>query len=106
MPEEDFKKISCAFLTDCEVLHLLPSSDIHLFKAILYVKKYNLNSADAYHLSNTIYLKDTLTPLNNNVTLISTDKRLIKATKSEDINVFDPENDTIDNLSKLLDMIS
>lgn len=103
IPEEKFDKIVFAFLTDCENLHLLPLSDNQLFKAIPYVRRYNLNSADAYHLSTILQLKETLSSLNHTVIFISADERLIKATKSEGIHIFDPENDTVSQIHSLLE---
>lgn len=102
IPEREFVKISSAFLTDCENIHLLPLSDSQLFKAIIHIEKYNLNSADAYHLSTALYLKETLSPFNHAIILISADERLLKATKDEGIHVFSPENDTLLQLQKLL----
>jgi len=81
---------------------LLPLSDNQLFKALLYIRKYNLNSADAYHLSTVFELKETLVSINHSVTLISSDERLIRASKNEGIHVFDPENDTASHLQRLL----
>ncbi len=102
IPEEKFNKITFAFLTDCENLHLLPLSDNRLFETILHIKKYNLNSADAYHLSTVLQLKETLVLLNHTIVLISADERLIKSSESEGIHVFDPENDTVSQLQSLL----
>ena len=100
--ENDFNKIANAFLTDCEVIHLLPLSDDHLFKSIGYIKKYNLNSADAYHLSNTIDLKESLADLNYDIIFVSSDDRLIKSVKSEGLKVFNPENETAEYLTSFL----
>ena len=61
-----------------------------------------LNSADAYHLSAALELKETLASINHSVTLISSDERLIRASKNEGIHVFDPENDTSSHLQRLL----
>ena len=102
IPEENFNKIIFAFLTDCENLHLLPLSDNQLFKSLLYIRKHNLNSADAYHLSAILELKETLTSLGHTVLLISSDERLIKASKNEGIHIFDPEKDTLSRLQRLL----
>lgn len=102
IPEREFNKISSAFLTECENIHLLPLNDDQLFKAVLYIRKYNLNSADAYHLSTILQLKETLASLNHAVILISADERLLKATKGEGISVFDPEHSTLSNLKNLL----
>ncbi len=102
IPEEDFDKVTFTFLSDCEDIHLLPLNDNQLFKSLLHIRKYNLNSADAYHLSAVLELKDTLTLLEHTITLISSDERLVKASKSEGIPVFDPEQDTASHLQRLL----
>lgn len=102
IPERDFNKISSAFLTECENIHLLPLNDDQLFKAVVYISKYNLNSADAYHLSAILQLKETLASLNHTVILISADERLLKATKGEGIPIFDPEHDTFSKLKNVL----
>ena len=102
IPEGEFNKIAFALFTDCENLHLLPLSDNQLFQALLYIRKYNLNSADAYHLSAILELNETLASINHSVTLISSDERLIRASKNEGIHVFDPENDTSSHLQRLL----
>lgn len=102
IPEEDFDKIIFTFFTDCENIHLLPLSDSQLFKSLLHVRKYNLNSADAFHLSVILELKDTLASLGHNIVLFSADERLIKASKGEAINVFNPENDTASHLQRLI----
>ena len=47
-------------------------------------------------------LKETLVSINHSVTLISSDERLIRASKNEGIHVFDPENDTSSHLQRLL----
>jgi len=100
--KKDFNKITSAFLADSEILHLLPLSDNHLFKSIEHINKYNLNSADAYHLSNTIYLKETLAQLNYNIVFVSADLRLIKSAKGEGLFVFNPESDANSHLLDLL----
>lgn len=102
IPEEKFNKITFTFFTDCENIHLLPLSDNQLFNSVLYIKKFNLNSADAYHLSTILHLKETLASLNHTVILISADERLIKAAQREGIHVFDPENHTLSYLQSLL----
>ena len=102
IPEEKFNKITFAFFTDCENLHLLPLSDNQLFTSIFYIKKYSLNSADAYHLSAILQLKETLASLNHTVILISADERLIKSAECEGIRFFDPENHTLSYLQTLL----
>ena len=103
IPGGEFSKIAFAFFTDCENLQLLPLGDSQLFNAILYIRKYNLNSADAYHLSTTLQLKKTLSTLNHKVIFIGADERLIKAIKGEGIDVFNPENDTATQLKTLLE---
>lgn len=102
VPEEDFNKIIFAFITDCENIHLLPLDDSRLFHALTYVRKYNLNSADAFHLSVVLELKDTFASLNCKIVMCSADERLIKASKSEGVHVFDPENDTVSSLQSLI----
>ena len=102
IPEREFNKISSAFFTECENIHLLPLNDDQLFTSVIYVRKYNLNSADAYHLSTILQLKETLTSLKHTVILISADERLLKATKREGISVFDPEHDTLSKLKNIL----
>lgn len=102
IPEEKFNKITFTIFTHCENIHLLPLSDNQLFNSVLYIKKFNLNSADAYHLSAILHLKETLASLNHTVILISADERLIKAAQREGIHVFDPENYTLSYLQSLL----
>lgn len=101
IPEEDFMNISSAFLTDSKNLHLLPLNDNQIFESIIHIKNYNLNSADAYHLSTIIHLKETLSSLDHTIMLISSDQRLLKSTKSEGLKTFDPENSTITQLHAL-----
>lgn len=102
IPEEDFNIIAFALFTDCEHLHLLPITDNQLFKSLPYIRKHNLNSADAYHLSAILELKETLVSVNHSVILISSDARLIRASTIEGVPVFDPENDSASRLQRLL----
>lgn len=102
IPEEDFNKIVFAFITDCENIHLLPLSDNQLFKSLSHVRNYNLNSADAFHLSAALELTDTLTSLGNKIVMCTADDRLIKASKSESVHVFNPETDNVSHLNRLI----
>lgn len=103
VPEKEFNKIAFAFLTDCGNLHLLPLSDDQLFKTLFLIRKHNLNSADAYHLSTILHFKETLDSFNHSIILISADERLIKATNNEDVYAFDPEHDPVLQLHSLLE---
>ncbi len=81
---------------------MLPLSDNQLFKSLLHVRNYNLNSADAFHLSVILELKETLAALDHTIVLFSADDRLIKASKSKAVHVFNPENDSVSHLQRLI----
>lgn len=102
IPDEDFNKIIFAFITDCENIHLLPLNDNQLFNSLPHTRKYNLNSADAFHLSAILELQDALTSLGNKIIVCSADERLIKASKSEAVHTLNPETDTILHLHRLI----
>lgn len=102
IPDKDFDKIILAFFTDCEHIHLLPLSDNELFKCLHHIRQYNLNSADAFHLSVTLDFRETLSALNHTIVMVSSDDRLIKASKKESVHVFNPETDSLSRLQLLM----
>lgn len=102
IPDKDFDKIIHAFFTDCENIHLLPLSDNELFKSLLHIRNYNLNSADAFHLSVALEFRETLSALKHTIVLVGADDRLIKASKKEAVNVFNPESGTVSHLRRLI----
>lgn len=81
---------------------MLPLSDNQLFKSLSHVRNYNLNSADAFHLSVILELKETLASIGNKIVVCSADDRLIKASKSEGIHVFNPETDNVSHLHRFI----
>ncbi len=65
--------------------------------------KHNINSTDAVILRSVLNMKNRLAETGDKLILLSSDKRLIKAAKSENVDVFDVEVETLASLQKLID---
>jgi len=76
-------------------------NDIMLFESTTFIAKHNLNATDAIILRSVTIVKEVLGNANSLI-LWSSDKRLGRAAKSEGIEVFDPEIETMDSLRQMI----
>lgn len=78
-------------------------NDSLVMSALSFVAKHNINSTDAVILRSVLNMKEKLDATGDQLVLLSSDKRLIKAAKIENVDVFDPEAETLASLQKLID---
>ena len=62
--------------------------------SVEFIETYSINSTDAYILQCALDKANELREDNHDLILVSSDKRLIRAAKSEELRTFDPETDT------------
>jgi len=92
----DAKEFSKATINDAVVL-----------SAMGFVSKHSINATDAVILRSVLNMKEKLeTTGDEQLILITSDKRLAKAAKREGVTVFDPEVDTLASLQESLDAAS
>lgn len=76
--------------------------DALVFSAFDFIAKHNINSTDAVILRSALNIKERLDASGDRMILLTSDKRLVKAARSENIIVFDPEAETLASLQQLL----
>lgn len=67
-----------------------------------FILKHDINSADALHIASVTRIKDIAKSFKNDIILVASDKRLIRAAKSEEIGVIDPEVEGREKIRELL----
>jgi len=77
-------------------------NDALLLSALDLIAKHNLNATDAVILRSALNLRQVLREGGDDLMLWTSDKRLVRAAQSEDVTVFDPEEETIGRLHQLL----
>jgi predicted nucleic acid-binding protein len=75
-----------------------------VFSALDFIAKHNINSTDAVILRSVLNMKTRLDGAGDKLVLLSSDKRLVKAAKNENVEVFDVEVETLARLQKLIDV--
>lgn len=80
-------------------------NDALVFSALDFIAKHSINSTDAVILRSVLNMKERLDATGDKVVLLTSDKRLAKAAKSEGVTVFDPEVETLASLRNLLDTV-
>jgi hypothetical protein len=78
-------------------------NDALVFSALDFIAKHNINSTDAVILRSVLNVKEELEAIGDQIVLLTSDKRLAKAARNENVIVFDPEVETLASLQKLLD---
>src|SRR5262249_709497 len=96
-------------LTDfrTEVMDAVPFAKVVLtgptvLAAIPLIQTYSVNSTDALVLRSALDAGVTLRAAGNDLVLVSSDKRLVKAAQAEGLRTFDPETQTQADLDALL----
>ena len=95
-------------LFDSEIIHrdevelVLPTED-QITASWLLIEKHSLNSTDAILLQCTLDSTNELRMDGDNLVLVSSDKRLIRAAQNEGLLTFDPETDSQTILDVLID---
>jgi len=77
-------------------------NDILVMSAFAFIAKHSINSTDAVILRSVLNLKNELDTTGDQLVLLSSDKRLVKAARNENAIVFDPEVETLTSLQQLL----
>ncbi|MBN1889262.1 MAG: type II toxin-antitoxin system VapC family toxin [Thermoflexales bacterium] len=80
-----------AEVIDREEFSATPVNDGLLLSAVELITRHNLNAADAIILRSALDLRQVLHERKDDLTLWASDKRLVRAAKSEGMSVFDPE---------------
>ena len=95
-------------LFDNEIIHrnevelVLPTED-QITDSWDLIEKHSLNSTDAILLQGALDRADELRMEGDNLILVSSDKRLLRAAQSEGLLTFDPETDSQAALDVLID---
>ena len=78
-------------------------NDSLVSSAYNFIAKHNINSTDAVILRSVLNMKEKLNATGEQLVVLTSDKRLIKAAKSENVDVFDVEVETMTSRQKLID---
>jgi predicted nucleic acid-binding protein len=76
--------------------------DVVILSSLELIAKHNLNSTDAIILRSALNLSQILQSQGDELSLWTSDRRLIRAAQNEGLGVFDPEIETIEALKQLL----
>ena len=92
-----FNQIKQRFLTEviynAEVIQVLPIKN-QIDRSWSFIEKYSINSTDAILLQCTLDNANELRATGDNIVLVSSDKRLLRAAQSEGLLTFNPETDS------------
>lgn len=80
-----------AEVIDSEDFAATPVNDGLLLSAVELITRHNLNASDAIILRSALDLRRVLREKGDDLTLWTSDKRLMRAAKGERVSVFDPE---------------
>jgi hypothetical protein len=83
-------------------VQLRPSEDALVFTSLPLIDQHSINSTDALVLRSALDLADTLRPAGNDLALVASDARLLRAAGAEGLTVFNPETDSLERLDMLL----
>ena len=100
--EDEFRKILASFLNDTLGFSIVSVNDDLILPSFGYILKHNLNSADALHLKSIIKVREIIKDFGDDVVLVASDKRLVRAAKLEGFEVIDPEIETEDKVRKMI----
>jgi len=79
-----------------------PLNDPLILSAAVLIRKHNINASDAVILQSALNLHEALSTQQHQVLFWCSDRRLGRAAKSEGIDVFDPEHDSLEQFSAFL----
>lgn len=102
IPEEEWQRLLATLTSEIRLFHFLEISDERVLWSIPYALSHNLNSADALHLKTLLDVKRALEGTSDQVLLVASDKRFLRAAQAEGIVTFNPEEDTQARLVQLL----
>lgn len=91
-----------AEVIDHEELSATSVNDALLLSALNLIPKHNLNATDAVILRSALNLRQVLEDNGDELMLLASDKRLVRAAQDEGITAFNPEEETIRRLKQLL----
>ncbi len=91
------------FTSRSEIEHVFPTED-QITDSWELIEKHSINSTDAIILQCAIDYANDLRPDGHRLILVSSDKRLIRAARSERMLTFDPETDTQAALDTLINL--
>lgn len=91
-------------IIDNEAFLTTPVNDAVLLSSLDLIRKHNLNATDAIILWSAIELQQVLQLQNDELVLLTSDRRLVRAAQAESVIVFDPEVDTVIQLHQLFNL--
>jgi len=100
--DEDFRKILSSFLSEASKFSIESVTDSLIISSFGFILKHDINSADALHIASVTGIKDIAKSFKNDIILVASDKRLIRAAKSEKMGVIDPEVESREKIKELL----
>ena len=80
----------------------IPAQNPHIWASIELMDIHSLNSVDAILLRSALDVATNLRVENNELVLVASDQRLLRAGHNEGLSVFNPETDTREALSAFL----
>ena len=105
LPKADFDQVMInlrAELIDAPEFKAATIDDALVFSAVDFIAKHNISSTDAVILRSVLNLKARSDANGDRMILLTSDKRLVKAARNENVIVFDPEVETLASLQTLL----
>jgi predicted nucleic acid-binding protein len=84
-------------------ISLEPAPTELVFASLVQIERHSINSTDALVLRSALGLAGQLRAAGDDLVLLASDQRLLRAAAAEGLTTFNPETDTLDRLDALID---
>ena len=102
IPPELFKKAATRLLFETRSMNHQSIDDETILQSIPLINRHNLNASDALYLHQALNLSRLLQTVKNDLVIVASDLRLLRAGSNEGLLVFNPEEASIADAETLL----
>ena len=104
VPNHEYALLVARVFTDSERFSYWPVNDEDVLSAIPLIIAHNINSSDALHLHIALRLQNLLErSKQGSLVLVASDKRLVRAARTEGLLILDPESVSATEIAALLE---
>ena len=102
IPLDLYQKATARLLLETRLMNSQSIDDETILHSIPFVHRYNLNASDALHLFQALNLKNLLKNMEHDLILLTSDRRLLRATDHEGLLTLNPEEAAQEDLEAFL----
>ncbi len=102
IPASDFDPLIERLMQESDLFFQPKSDSDDVRQSLTFIFKHNLNATDALHLQIALKLRHLLTLMGNEIVLVASDERLLRAANLEGLPTLNPESATVADLSARL----